>query len=115
MKKFAGLGLPFILTHFICCGVLLYWLIGSGLLLTISNEGTNKFFLLPILLILGILVFLYRRHENCCKAKTNKELKDYGIQFGLYSLFIIIFSLAFLIYIFIPWWIPGYDGGPLLP
>lgn len=115
MKKIAGFGLPFVLTHFICCGALLFWLVSSGFLLTVSIEGRNRLFLIPALLVLGLLTYLYIHHGKCCKEKGEKTLKDYLVQFFIYSLIVIVFSIAFIVYVIIPLWIPGYEGGPLLP
>lgn len=115
MKKVAGFGLPFVLTHFICCGALLFWLIGSGYLLVMSNEGRDKVFLIPALLFIGILIYLYKYQSKCCREKGEKTLKDFIFQFLLYSLIVLIFSLAFIVYVYIPWWIPDYKGGNLLP
>src|SRR3989338_688290 len=85
IKKITGFGLPFVLIHFICCGALLFWLIGSGYLLAMSNEGRNKVFLIPILIISGTMIFLYRYHSKCCREKGEKTIKDYLFQFLLYS------------------------------
>jgi hypothetical protein len=115
MKKYLGAGLPLVLIHFICCGALLFWLIGSGYLLAMSNEGQNQVFFWPVLVVVTGLVFLYRYHTKCCKLKQKKTYIDYALQFIIYSLIVIILSIAFMVYIYIPWWIPDYKGGMLLP
>ncbi|OGG17395.1 hypothetical protein A3D78_03905 [Candidatus Gottesmanbacteria bacterium RIFCSPHIGHO2_02_FULL_39_14] len=103
MKKILTGTLPLIFFHLFCCGVLLYLLISSGILLLLANESRNKFFLIPLLFLAAFSLWLYRRQNN----KFTKFL--------LYAVFSLTFGFLFTIYIFIPWWIPGYTGGILLP
>lgn len=113
-KVFTGI-LPFLAIHVFCCGTLLFFLISSGYLLVLSNEGRNKIFLLPILILLGFLIWYYRRHGKCCQNKGYKSLSDHILSIFLYFAFSFLLGIAFIIYIFIPWWIPNYQGGMLLP
>lgn len=115
IKKFIGSVIPFLIFHVFCCGSLLFLLISTGYLLALRQEGTNKVFLIPLIL-LGVIVFwLYHHHGNCCRKQEHKTFRDYFLTFLLYFTFSFIFGLIFMIYVFIPWWIPNYQGGFLLP
>ena len=115
MKKLLGTVIPFLITHLICCGTLLFFLISSGYLLTLANEGRNRLLLLPsLILFVGGIWLLHRHNRNCCR-KTKKTLADWIFTFLLYGAIYFIFSWSFIVYIFIPWWIPDYQGGILLP
>jgi len=115
MKKIFGAFIPFLVFHLFCCGTLLLFLISTGYLFTLRNEGRNKTFLLPILLISGLLFWYYRRHGRCCQNKGYKSFGDNILSILLYFSFSFLLGIAFMIYIFIPWWIPNYKGGMLLP
>lgn len=115
MKKFIGATIPFFLFHIVCCGGLLIFLTASGLLLTMKQEGTNKYYLIPALLLSALFIFLYNRHNKACHLKGGKTFSDHLISISLYLIFSMILGFIFMIYIFIPWWIPGYKGGFLLP
>lgn len=115
MKKFIGSVVPFFLFHLVCCGALIIFLATSGYLLLIRQEGDRKTFLLPLLAIGGILFFLHRRRKQCCEKKGHTSMGDHIFMITLYIAFSFIFGTAFMIYVFIPWWIPGYKGGILLP
>ena len=115
IKKFFGASIPFLLFHILCCGGLLFLLVSSGYLLILRQEGTNKVFLIPLLILGGLSFWLYHHYGNCCKKKGHKTLSDYFITFLLYFTFSLIFGFILMIYVFIPWWIPNYKGGFLLP
>lgn len=115
IKKIAGGFIPFIFMHLICCGALLFFLISSGYLLLLSQEGSNKIFLLPALATGFMLFGLYRYHGKCCHTKGYKNYGDHIVSFMLYIALSMILALIFMIYVFIPWWIPNYKGGILLP
>lgn len=103
MKKALGVAIPFLITHLICCGGLLFFLVTSGYLLLLYNESQNKIFLLPALILLGLSAWQLPKIENRYLRLT------------LYILIYALTSYLFIVYLFIPWWIPGYRGGPLLP
>lgn len=115
MRKAAGAVIPFLFMHLICCGALLFFLATSGYLLILRQEGSNKIFLIPALLLSGGLLWLYRYHGNCCMKKGNKSYGDNIVRFSLYLFISMILGFIFIIYVFIPWWIPNYKGGILLP
>ena len=100
MKKFIGGILPLLIIHLICCGSILFFLIGSGYLLKLSNESQNKLWLIPSLILLWI-------------AWKQTKKQEEGRLFWFVLIYLIT-SYIFITYLFIPWWIPGYDGGPLL-
>lgn len=115
VKKLFGSTIPFLLFHLVCCGGLLILLTTSGILLTVRQEGTNKFFLIPALFIAAVFIWFHHRHNKQCEIKGQKTMGDYIVSIILYAVFSIILGLIFMIYVFIPWWIPGYKGGLLLP
>ena len=115
MKKVFGIIIPFTLQHLICCGAFLFFLVSSGLLFRFSQEGQNRIYLLPVLLFAALLVFIYFYYGKCCKQKGHKTFLDHSILLLLYLLISFVVGIIFMIYIFIPSWIPGYRGGPLLP
>lgn len=115
MKKIAGFAIPFLFQHLICCGALLFFLASSGYLLILRQEGDKKMFLLPSLAISAVLIFLYRYYGMCCERKGHKSLVDRVVLIFLYLIFSFLLGLIFMIYVFIPWWIPTYKGGLLLP
>ncbi|OGG15367.1 hypothetical protein A3D77_07545 [Candidatus Gottesmanbacteria bacterium RIFCSPHIGHO2_02_FULL_39_11] len=49
MKKVITGILPFLALHLFCCGTLLFFLISSGYLLILREEGRNKIFLSLVL------------------------------------------------------------------
>ncbi|MCL4387209.1 hypothetical protein M1307_02310 [Patescibacteria group bacterium] len=115
MKKFIGSVIPFFLFHLVCCGALIVFLATSGYLLLIRQEGDKKTFLIPLLLLGGVLFWLHGRYDKRCCERGHKSFADQVVLISLYVAFSMIFGFAFMIYIFIPWWIPGYKGGLLLP
>lgn len=115
MIKFLGSIVPYLIFHVFCCGFLLIFLISSGILLLLSQEGENKTLLLPAILLGIALFWLHGNHGKCCEQKGYKTSTDWLISILLYISFSMIFGLIFMIYLFIPWWIPNYQGGPLLP
>lgn len=115
MKKFIGSVVPFLFFHLICCGGIIIFLATSGYLLLIRQEGDKKIYLIPLLLMGALSFFIYNRYTKHCDRKGCKTILDWLILIAFYTTFSVIFGLAFMIYIFIPWWIPGYRGGLLLP
>ncbi len=115
MRKFIGTTIPFFFFHLICCGALLIFLTTSGYLLLIREEGRNKTFLIPLLLLGGFFFFLHWYFGKCCDKKDHKTWGDHMILLTLYISFSFLIGAAFMIYVFIPWWIPNYKGGLLLP
>ncbi len=115
MKRIVGLAIPFIFQHIICCGALLFFLVSSGYLLAFRLEAENRVFLLPGLLVAALVIGIHYYYNRCCKKKGYKDVKDHAILTLLYILISVIVGVLFMIYIFIPSWIPGYKGGPLLP
>lgn len=115
VKRIAGGFIPFIFMHFLCCGALLIFLISGGYLLLLRQEGSNKIFLLPALILTGGLFWLYRYHGKCCDKKGHRTWKDKILNYLLYIVFSMVLMFIFIIYVFIPWWIPNYKGGMLLP
>lgn len=115
MKKFIGSTIPFLLFHLVCCGGLLILLTASGILLTVRQEGSNKYFLIPAILIAAVFIWLHHRHGKQCEMRGQKTAGDYVVSIILYAIFSIVLGLIFMIYVFIPWWIPNYKGGFLLP
>ena len=115
VKKFIGSVIPFFFFHLVCCGALLIFLTTSGYLLLIREEGRNKTFLIPTLLLGGLFLFIHWHYGRCCDKKNHKTLGDYSILVILYISFSFLIGAAFMIYVFIPWWIPNYKGGFLLP
>lgn len=115
MKNFVGPIIPFLLFHLVCCGGLLIFLTTSGYLLLVRQEGANKLFLLPLVALSVLFFVLYIRKIKHCKMKNHTTMGDRGIIALTYVLFSLLLGIAFMIYVFIPWWIPSYKGGLLLP
>ena len=115
MKKILGLAIPFAFQHVICCGAFLFFLVSSGYLLAFRQEADKKLYLIPGLIITGILIFFHYHYGRCCKMKGHKNILDHSILLLLYLLISFVIGILFMIYVFIPTWIPGYTGGPLLP
>lgn len=89
----------------VMCGAAIGFLISSGWLLFLADEGQRKIFLLPALIILSALYFIYKKYKH--KSKI--------LHIVLYLTISVFLSAIFMLYIFIPWWLPDYTGGPLLP
>lgn len=115
MKKVFGTTVPLILFHLICCGGFLIFFTSSGYLLIIREEGRSKTLLIPTLILGGFLFFLYWYSGKCCREKGNETLGDSVFLIILYISLSLLFGIGFMIYVFIPWWIPNYKGGFLLP
>lgn len=113
-KLFGGI-LPFLISHLLCCGALLGVLIATGYLYLLSQEGQNKTFLLPTIIVAVFLFWLHRRHHGSCEAAGGKTVGDHLVGILLYLGFSLVLGIIFIVYILIPWWIPGYKGGMLLP
>ena len=115
MLKFIGAAIPFLFFHLLCCGALLFFLVSTGYLLLLSNEGKSKIFLIPVLLLGALFLWLHHRHGKCCEEKGYQTFGDRALGIILYMVFSFIIGIAFMIYVFIPWWIPNYNGGIILP
>lgn len=115
MKKFIGSVVPFFLFHLVCCGGLIIFLATSGYLLLVRQEGDKKTYLIPLLVLGGLVFYFHNRYNKRCNAKGCRTWVDWLILAAFYVTFSFIFGLVFMIYVFIPWWIPGYKGGLLLP
>lgn len=89
----------------IMCGAAIGFLISSGWLVFLADEGQRKTFLLPLLAILAIFYFIYKKHKHRSRI----------LHFSLYFSMSLLLSAVAMLYIFIPWWLPNYKGGPLLP
>lgn len=99
----------------VMCSTLIGFFIASGTLLFLANEGRTKTFLIPLLLVFAIALYAYFENKKTCHTKGFSTTQDklWGmITFMVVSL---LFSILFMLYIFIPWWIPNYRGGFLLP
>ena len=105
----------FFSTHLLCCGALLAFLITSGYLLTLHHIGVEKRFFIPALIVPIVLFFVYREYKKCCNEVGRKTLFDRTVIFTLYIALSISVGLIFMIYFFLPWWLPNYSGGFLLP
>ena len=114
LKIFGGL-VPFLATHLLCCGAALYFLWSSGLLLVMAREGRNRIFLMPMLAVGVVFFFIGRKHKKSCQMEGHYGWGDKLVNFLFFVGFYLMISLAFMVYVFIPWWIPGYEGGLLLP
>jgi len=99
----------------VMCGAVIGLLISSGGLLLLANEGQNKTFLIPALIALAIVVFMYIENKKTCHQKGFSTTGDKMWGVILFMLLSIVISVLFTLYVFIPWWIPNYQGGPLLP
>lgn len=119
MKKSLLSFLPTLaLPAFFCmllCGAFLVFLVSSGALLMFSNESRNKTFLIPLLLLAAFLLWLRYYYNKCCVREGSKSFSDHILVLLLYLAFSVLVGFLFVVYIFIPWWIPGYQGGLLLP
>lgn len=115
MKKFFGSVVPFLLFHLVCCGGLIIFLASSGYLLLATQEGEKKQYLIPLLLLGGIAFLVHNIYGKHCEKKGHIDILDRIILILFYIAFSAIFGIAFMIYVFLPWWIPGYKGGLLLP
>jgi len=115
MKHFIGSIIPFLLFHIVCCGGVLIFLSTSGYLLLVRQEGTSKLLFLPLLAFSILFFVIYIRKMKQCKMKNHSTMMDKAIIGITYVLFSIMLGIAFMVYVFIPWWIPGYKGGTLLP
>lgn len=115
MKHFMTAVTTFFATHVLCCGVLLTFLMSSGYLLLLRQEADKRWFLLPMVLLGTFFFWMYYDHGKYCKEKGEKTISDHFWLVILYIAFSGIASMVFIVYIFIPWWIPNYKGGTLLP
>ena len=115
MTKFLGGIIPFLILHLFCCGALLGILITTGYLFLLRQEGQNKIFLLPAIAAAILFFWLHRRHHQSCEIAGGKTLGDHFVGILLYLVFSLVLGTIFIVYIFVPWWIPGYKGGILLP
>ena len=89
----------------VMCSVAIGFLVSSGWLLTLADEGRAKIFLIPMLV--GLFIFYFAHKKYKCRSKI--------LGVTLYLSMSVLLSAIFMLYIFIPWWLPNYKGGPLLP
>lgn len=101
--------------HLFCCGALLGVLIASGSLFLLRQEGRDKSFFLPALGLVMVVFWWQRHHSRCCEEKGEKTIGDRVTGICLSLVFSLLLGTIFIVYIFIPWWIPNYQGGMLLP
>jgi len=99
----------------VMCSALLGVLITSGALLLFANEGRNKTFLIPLVLLFAFFVYAYFENKKTCHQKGFTTFGDKMWGMVVFMLVSLVFSLLFMLYVFIPWWIPNYQGGKLLP
>lgn len=99
----------------VMCSAFIGVLIASGALLFFANEGRNRIFLIPLLIVFGFSVYAYIENKKTCHQKVFATFGDKMWGMITFMLVSMIFSLLFMLYVFIPWWIPNYQGGPLLP
>lgn len=98
----------------VMCGAAIGILVSSGWLLLLADEGRQKTFLIPLLILLAAAYFIYRKRR---KMHTEHQLSIHYklINIFLYLAMSFLLSALLMLYVFIPWWLPGYKGGPLLP
>jgi len=81
MKKIVGLVIPFLATHVLCCGALLYFLWSTGLLISIAREGRSRVYFLPIFIIGLVFFWLHRSHKKACHLEGHFRWGGSGRQF----------------------------------
>ena len=89
----------------VMCGAAIGFLVSSGWLLAFADEGQTKTFLIPMLI--GLFILYSARKKYKCRSKI--------LSIILYLSISVLLSAIFMLYIFLPWWLPNYKGGPLLP
>jgi hypothetical protein len=99
----------------VMCGAMIGILISSGALLLLAEEGRNKIFLIPALILLASAIYLYFRNKKACRRKEFLTTGDKMCNMMLFMFLFILIAALFIVYIFVPLWIPGYEGGILLP
>lgn len=99
----------------IMCGAAIGLLISSGYLLVLSNEGRNKTFLIPLLIAFAVAIYFYVENKKSCHEKGFSTAGDKMWGMITFMLVSMLFTALFMLYVFIPWWIPNYQGGSLLP
>lgn len=97
------------------CGAAIGLLISSGWLLFFTNEGRNKTFLIPFLIAFAVAILMYIENKKACHQKGFSTTGDKVWGMILFMLLSGLITIIFTLYIFIPWWIPNYRGGFLLP
>ena len=97
------------------CGATIGILISSGLLLLVADEGRSRGFLVPLLVALGVTIYIYIMNKKSCHRGGSFTTKNKMLSMMLFMLISGLISLLFTIYLFIPWWIPDYRGELLLP
>lgn len=99
----------------VMCGAFIGVLVASGSLLILANEGKNKTFLIPAIIAFVVSVYAYIENKRTCHRKGFMTTGDRVWGMMTFMFVSIIFSILFTLYVFIPWWIPNYKGGFLLP
>ncbi|KKQ29866.1 MAG: hypothetical protein A3H17_01710 [Candidatus Levybacteria bacterium RIFCSPLOWO2_12_FULL_37_14] len=119
MREFFKQGIVQILAQLgICtvmCGAAIGLLISSGWLLLLSDEGRNKTFLIPALIAFAFVIYAYIENKRTCHQKGFSSTGDKIWGIILFMLLSALITVLFTLYVFIPWWIPNYQGGFLLP
>lgn len=119
MKEFFKQGVTQIFAQLgVCalmCSAVIGLLISSGWLLLFSNEGRNKTFLIPALIAFVIVIFMYIENKKTCHQKGFSTTADKIWGMILFMFLSILITILFTLYVFIPWWIPNYSGGLILP
>lgn len=115
MKKALGAALPFLMMHALCCGTVLVFLVSSGYLLALRQEGSTRTWLFALLGVFFATLALQTWHRHHC-AQAALSGKKHDVMRIAFSIVIsLMLSLMFMVYVFLPWWIPNYNGGMLLP
>jgi carbon starvation protein CstA len=119
MREFFKQGIVQIFAQFgICtlmCGATIGFLISSGWLLLLSNEGRNKTFLIPTLIAFAVVIYAHIENKRTCHQKGFSSTGDKIWGMLLFMFLSGLITILFTLYVFIPWWIPNYQGGFLLP
>ena len=97
------------------CGATIRLLISSGWLIFFADEGRSKTFLIPALIAFAIVIFMYIENKKSCHQKGFSTTTDKMWGIILFMLLSGLITVLFTLYVFIPWWIPNYQGGFLLP
>ncbi|HKY74228.1 MAG TPA: hypothetical protein VJ246_02875 [Patescibacteria group bacterium] len=117
IKKSIASMIPMLIMHVLCCGTMLYFLMTSGYLLFIRQEGEKKVWLIPILVFSTGLIIMSNMYakKTCIHGDGERTFSQNIFRFVMICLVSLMLSILFMVYLFIPWWIPNYTGGFLLP
>ena len=114
MKKFANLALPTVFIGAFCCGGAILLLASSGWLLVLSTEARERHILLPLILLTIATIWLWRRQAGRCDLPGRTPKKYRYARDGLYLLWLLLIGVILAVYLFVPFWVPGYTGGTIL-